>query len=182
MSLELDGELSQVERALLAAHTRGCGSCARVRLDFDAITSMVRTSPLEIPEHALSMPVRRRRVSAAQLGAAAALVRLRLDFDAITSMVRTTPLEIPERALTTPLRRRRVSAAQIGAAAALVAVAVGLGSLGASLGRGTEEKKPAQINVALLTHNDGHQFRDMRRGDLVPPAHRFTPPGRLDAV
>jgi ferric-dicitrate binding protein FerR (iron transport regulator) len=136
MSLELDGELSQVERALLAAHTRRCAACARARQDFDTLTSMVRTTPLEAPARVFSIPV----------------------------------------------RRRRVTGVRVGAAAALVAVAVGLGSLGASLGRGHDEKKGPQLNVALLTHDDGREFRDLRKGDLVPPAHRFTPPGRLDAV
>ena len=46
-SLELDGELSQLERALLATHLRGCAACAETVAGMRALTAALRDAPLE---------------------------------------------------------------------------------------------------------------------------------------
>jgi hypothetical protein len=49
-SLELDGELSQVERVLLAAHLRRCEPCSAFVGELRALTEVMRTAPLEVRE------------------------------------------------------------------------------------------------------------------------------------
>jgi predicted anti-sigma-YlaC factor YlaD len=73
-SLELDGELSQVEQALLRAHVGCCAACAGFARDLDGLTQELRTAPLPRPR--LSMSVRRRNTGmrGLQLGAAAAAI------------------------------------------------------------------------------------------------------------
>src|SRR4026208_1950882 len=46
-SLELDGELSQIERALLATHVRGCAACAETVAGVRTLTHAPRNAPLE---------------------------------------------------------------------------------------------------------------------------------------
>ena len=64
----LDGELSELERALLDAHLARCADCARVRRATSAsITSALRAAPLELLEPA----DRAARRGAARVGASA---------------------------------------------------------------------------------------------------------------
>ena len=49
-SLELDGELSQLERALLTAHLRRCRACAASVAEMRAITAAMREAPRVRPE------------------------------------------------------------------------------------------------------------------------------------
>jgi anti-sigma factor RsiW len=77
-SLELDGELSQLERALLRAHLRRCEGCALSAAEMRAFTSALREAPLELPSRQLYVPGARtsgpkRRVFAARLALAATL-------------------------------------------------------------------------------------------------------------
>jgi predicted anti-sigma-YlaC factor YlaD len=75
-SLGLDGELSQVEQALLRAHVGRCASCAGFERDLDALTLEIRRAPLQRPAR-MAMPERRRstgRRRVLQVGAAAAAV------------------------------------------------------------------------------------------------------------
>jgi hypothetical protein len=60
VSHEVDGELSQFERVFLAGHLRRCGECARFAEDVRSFTQLVRSAPLERPERAFEIPVRRR--------------------------------------------------------------------------------------------------------------------------
>jgi hypothetical protein len=76
-SLGLDGELSQLERALLRAHVGRCAQCAEFERDLGALTLEIRRAPLLRPARA-AMPDRRRstgrlvlQVSAAALGSLA---------------------------------------------------------------------------------------------------------------
>ncbi len=46
-SLELDGELSQLERVLLATHLRRCAACAESVAGMRAMTSALRAAPFE---------------------------------------------------------------------------------------------------------------------------------------
>ena len=47
VSLELDGELSQLDRAYLDAHVDHCTTCFAYRADLTATTSLIRQQPLE---------------------------------------------------------------------------------------------------------------------------------------
>ena len=79
-SLELDGELSQLETALLDAHLRRCPACAALVAGMSATTSLLRAAPLERPSapvFASAAPSRvGRRQLAARLALAAALAAL----------------------------------------------------------------------------------------------------------
>jgi predicted anti-sigma-YlaC factor YlaD len=74
VSLELDGELSQLERAMLAAHVLRCSDCRAYRSDVHAFTRALRAAALET---APAVTVRRYRRSTAatrfQAGVAAAM-------------------------------------------------------------------------------------------------------------
>src|ERR1700748_1097304 len=76
VSLALDGELSQVERAHLRAHVGCCTECAAYARDLDGLTQELRSAPLQRPRG--RAPARRRRHGARrlQLGLGAAVVAL----------------------------------------------------------------------------------------------------------
>jgi len=71
-SLALDGELSQVEEALLRAHVGRCADCAEFARDLDGLTQELRAAPPQRPRR--SIPARRRSAGmrTLQLGAAVA--------------------------------------------------------------------------------------------------------------
>ncbi len=77
VSLGLDGELSEVEQALLRAHVGRCAACAGFALDLAALTRELRAAPLARPAVA-GMPQRRRSAGRPllQVGAAAAAVAI----------------------------------------------------------------------------------------------------------
>jgi len=73
VSLELDGELSQLEQRMLAAHLERCGACATYADDVRDLTDRIRSAPL----HSMRRPVvvrRKRHLSTTrvQVGVAAA--------------------------------------------------------------------------------------------------------------
>jgi predicted anti-sigma-YlaC factor YlaD len=73
-SLRLDGELSELEGALLEAHLARCAGCQSVVEGFGASTSMLRSVPLERPVPvALDLPRAPRRLLA-MIAVAAVLV------------------------------------------------------------------------------------------------------------
>src|ERR687896_2082611 len=76
-SLELDGEISQLERALLAAHLGRCAACAQSVAEMRALAEVLRGAPLERPARPLYLPApapaRRRTALAVRLAAAATL-------------------------------------------------------------------------------------------------------------
>jgi predicted anti-sigma-YlaC factor YlaD len=55
VSLELDGDLSQLEHAFLKTHGARCAACRRFRVDVRAITHDLRAAPLEVPLRAVSV-------------------------------------------------------------------------------------------------------------------------------
>jgi anti-sigma factor RsiW len=75
ISLELDGGLSQLERAMVASHIERCPDCRAYSDEVEAFTSLLRDAPLERPERVIILPRRRRRISqtTAQVGVAAAM-------------------------------------------------------------------------------------------------------------
>jgi predicted anti-sigma-YlaC factor YlaD len=81
ISLDLDGELSQFERAMVAHHVERCAECAAFRDDLLVFTSELRSAPLEAPEHPIAIPRLARarlelRAAALSVGAAAASIAL----------------------------------------------------------------------------------------------------------
>lgn len=77
VSLGLDGELSEVEQALLLAHVVRCAACAGFERDADALTRKLREAPLERPAVAGMLPrSRSAAMRSLQVGAAAAVVAL----------------------------------------------------------------------------------------------------------
>jgi len=76
-SLRLDGELSELERALLDAHTRNCGACAEYVDEIGAFTMALRSAELEQLPRPVALPLRRSfawATRAFQAGAATAAV------------------------------------------------------------------------------------------------------------
>ena len=61
ISLDLDGELSQFERALVARHVQRCPACAAFRATATSFTEALRSAPLESPQYPIALPSLRRR-------------------------------------------------------------------------------------------------------------------------
>ena len=73
MSLELDGELAEVERVLLAVHLTSCASCRAFAGALARLTGELRAHPLEQPSRVLApSAVRHLRVRVAPLATLAA--------------------------------------------------------------------------------------------------------------
>jgi len=71
ISLDLDGELSQLERAALGRHLDGCARCREVRTDVRAFTTLMREAPLVELGRPVELPqARRARVRTARRVAA----------------------------------------------------------------------------------------------------------------
>ena len=74
ISLELDGELSQLERRMLAAHLDRCAECDAYQADVATFTHSLRTAPAERPQRPFVLPRRRwSSLGSAQVGVAAML-------------------------------------------------------------------------------------------------------------
>ena len=66
-SLEVDGELSQLERRQLRAHLRACADCAAAAAEMRSLAELLRAAPVERPTQSFAPTVprrSRRRVSA----------------------------------------------------------------------------------------------------------------------
>ncbi|MDQ5820621.1 MAG: zf-HC2 domain-containing protein [Actinomycetota bacterium] len=75
-SLRLDGELPQLQRAMLNRHLTACGGCAAFDADLAATTAALRSAALQPLERPIVLPRLRRSAlrAAPALAAAAALV------------------------------------------------------------------------------------------------------------
>src|SRR5919198_2193897 len=73
ISSRIDEELSELEDARLEQHLGGCAACRAYEADVVAVTSMVRTAPLEPLEFHVSLPRRRSALRQFELAAAVAL-------------------------------------------------------------------------------------------------------------
>ena len=75
VSLQLDDELSQLERRMLAAHLERCGDCRSYADAVSAFTRTLREAPLESLESPLVIRrARRPSIARLQIGVAAGLV------------------------------------------------------------------------------------------------------------
>ncbi|MDH4104443.1 MAG: zf-HC2 domain-containing protein [Thermoleophilia bacterium] len=97
-SLRLDGELSQLESRMLAAHLARCSECRAFDAAAVAMTSELRAAPLE----PLSRPIVVRRIgrawmARAQLGVAAAVALVALGTVAQVADRRSDPYQGPKR-------------------------------------------------------------------------------------
>ena len=68
VSLDLDDELSELEGAMLRAHTARCVPCAPFQADAVAITHKLRLAPLEPLPAPVALPPRRRVVGRLRAG------------------------------------------------------------------------------------------------------------------
>ena len=57
VSLEVDGELSELERGFLVAHLRRCGDCRSYRSEIHALAGRIRSTPPEVPTRRVRVPV-----------------------------------------------------------------------------------------------------------------------------
>ena len=73
VSLQLDGELSQLERRMLDAHLGRCAVCRGYAADLAAFTNELRSAPLETLEHPVIIR-RPRRLALARMQAGVAAV------------------------------------------------------------------------------------------------------------
>ena len=91
VSLELDGELSDFERALLAAHLAQCSACRRFEADAAALTNQLRAAPPETLSRPVPLPTRSRFVPARVVPAAvAAAAVVAVGLGAALSLLDTT--------------------------------------------------------------------------------------------
>jgi len=60
ISLDLDGELSQLERAALGRHLDGCPRCREIGADVRAFTTLLREAPLVELDRPVELPPARR--------------------------------------------------------------------------------------------------------------------------
>jgi predicted anti-sigma-YlaC factor YlaD len=88
-SLRLDGELSELEAALLDAHLARCVSCQTFADDATGIAGRLRETAPELPESAIVVPFPRRGARARMLyaGLAAALVLVAAALGAALNLV-----------------------------------------------------------------------------------------------
>ena len=74
VSIGLDGELSQLERAMLSSHLERCADCQAYETDVTGFTRALRAAPLETLARPVAVQPRRRFVATRlQVGAAAAV-------------------------------------------------------------------------------------------------------------
>jgi len=101
VSLELDSELSQLERRMLEAHLARCADCARFAEGVGEVTRLLRSAPLETPSRPVIVRAPRRlSLARLQVAAAAALVlatlgaAAQLDFGSLSGAPTVSGVEV----------------------------------------------------------------------------------------
>jgi anti-sigma factor RsiW len=90
VSLELDGELSELESARLNAHLEACASCRELKAELAGLTLALRAAPLEQLERPIVLPQRTRlSLRPLQVGAAAAAVAVAAGLAGVVGTVRS---------------------------------------------------------------------------------------------
>jgi hypothetical protein len=75
VSLELDGELSELDAVRLNSHLAACAGCRALRAELESVTLALRTAPLEPLRRQIALPQRVRVfMRPLQVGAAAAAI------------------------------------------------------------------------------------------------------------
>jgi anti-sigma factor RsiW len=103
VSVQLDGELSELGSARLSAHLRECDACTAYALEVAAIATRLRAAPLERPGVGTALPARRRRVGL-QIAAAAAVAVAAASSLALGDALRSSnrPAQTATRVVTAP--------------------------------------------------------------------------------
>jgi anti-sigma factor RsiW len=89
VSLELDGELSQLERSLLDSHLAGCAACRAFKIDAVGVTAELRAAPLARLDRPITLPSRR-RIAVRPLEAAAAVLAAAIGLGSVAGAVHFT--------------------------------------------------------------------------------------------
>jgi predicted anti-sigma-YlaC factor YlaD len=87
ISLELDGELSRIERALVDRHLAVCGDCTAFAAEVRGFTQALRAENLEPLARPIELPSRRRQVPVRplQVAAAAAVAMIAVGIGSLSS-------------------------------------------------------------------------------------------------
>ena len=93
ISVGLDGELSQLERAMIASHVERCSSCQAFELEVGGFTAALRATPLEVMAKPVTIQRPRRQAGVRIQMAAAAAVAVALLVGA-SQALRSQPIEI----------------------------------------------------------------------------------------
>ena len=85
LSLELDQQLDELQRARLQSHLAACPACRAFRAELHGLAATLRSAPLELPKFPVVLPRRRRvaNIRMLQAGAAAAAVALVAGFSSL---------------------------------------------------------------------------------------------------
>ncbi|MGB2953588.1 MAG: zf-HC2 domain-containing protein [Gaiellaceae bacterium] len=113
-SLELDGELSQLDRVRIAVHLGRCASCRGFRQQVHAATQALRAAPLERPRRQLMLPRRRYTASRAiQVAGVAAVLVVATSVGALTPLHSSSHSRRPNGPSASSLRASKESEARV---------------------------------------------------------------------
>ncbi len=102
-SLELDGELSELEALLFYEHVKDCSDCAAVVDDLRRIATILRAAPLVEPMRSFEFPSRQPlqghvwRVPVRALAAAATVLALAVGLGVLGNSLGGSPSRAPEK-------------------------------------------------------------------------------------
>jgi predicted anti-sigma-YlaC factor YlaD len=115
VSAQLDGELSELGSARLSAHLRGCDACTAFALELAAVSTRLRTAPLERPGIPVELPARRSRPALQLAAVAAAVVAVAASSLALGHALSSSgsPARTATRSVTTPTLGQDIQAQHI---------------------------------------------------------------------